>query len=196
MREGRLSTTQRHVPPYYRTATYRQMIELPSHLRQGPMPYRGFIGEVDPVGCGFRHQMYPMRLSRLRARRREAEGSGMPRTGWAEFMALASPEDDGSGSSPYVPDKNGVRASMPSCCVADAVLKAAGLNGMRRDGSTLMSRVRGHLAPPVGWGKGGTASLGARRTFAQGFLNAWQGRVQRRFIKLIGQLVIPGDAHQ
>jgi len=65
-----------------------------------------------------------------------------------------------------------------------------------RDSLGVMSQVRGHLAPPVGWGKGGTASLGARRAFAQGFLNAWQGRGQRCFIELISQLVIPGDAHQ
>lgn len=59
-----------------------------------------------------------------------------------------------------------------------------------------VSQVRGHLAPPVWWGKGGTASLGAGRTFSQGFLNAWQSRGQRCFIELIGQLIIPGDTHQ
>ncbi len=49
----------------------------------------------------------------------------------------------------------------------------------------LMSQVRGRLAPPDWRGKRGTPSLGTWRTFAQGFLKAWQSRGQCCFIELL-----------
>src|SRR5437660_479498 len=40
------------------------------------------------------------------------------------------------------------------------------------------------------------STLGPRRTFAQGFLKARQGRGQRCFVQAIGQGAIPGDADE
>ena len=84
-------------------------------------------------------------------------------------------------------------ASYPGPCLPSLVPCAVNTqrvphtaNGPGKPGST----------PPNWRGNCRAQHLGARRTFAQGFLNAWQGRGQRCFIELLSQLIIPGDAHQ